>query len=75
MELELVPPGCNQHNAAEVAIRNFKTHFLSILAGVAKYFSPYLWDKLLPQAEITISCNNPTQPLPHICVHTHEWPI
>ena len=30
MELELVPPGCHRRNAAEVAIRNFKTHFLSI---------------------------------------------
>ena len=35
MELELVPPGCHRRNAAEVAIRNFKAHFLSILAGVA----------------------------------------
>merc|ERR1719148_127834 len=33
MELELVPPGCHRRNAAEVAIRNFKSHFLSILAG------------------------------------------
>ena len=28
MEMELVPPGCHQRNAAEVAIRNFKAHFL-----------------------------------------------
>ena len=30
MEYELVPPGCHRRNAAEVAIRNFKAHFLSI---------------------------------------------
>ena len=38
MELELVPPGCHRRNAAEVAIRNFKAHFLSILAGVVDDF-------------------------------------
>ena len=31
LQLELVPPGCHRRNAAEVAIRNFKAHFLSIL--------------------------------------------
>ena len=36
--LELVPPGCHRRNAAEVAIRNFKAHFLSVLAGTAETF-------------------------------------
>jgi hypothetical protein len=35
INMELVPTECHQRNAAEVAIRNFKAHFLSILAGVA----------------------------------------
>jgi hypothetical protein len=30
LTVELVPPGCHQRNAAEVAIRNFKGHFLSV---------------------------------------------
>eukprot|EP00804_Cyclotella_cryptica_P003621 CCRYP_002237-RA/>CCRYP_002237-RA protein AED:0.34 eAED:0.34 QI:0/-1/0/1/-1/1/1/0/435 len=55
MTYELVPPGCHRRNAAEVAIRNFKSHFLSILAGVADDFPMKLWDKLLPQAKITIN--------------------
>ncbi len=54
-DIELVPPGCHQRNAAEVAIRNFKAHFLCILAGVADNFPPSLWDRLLPQTEITIN--------------------
>ena len=37
-EMELVPPGCHQCHAAKVAIRNFKAHFLSVLAGVANDF-------------------------------------
>ena len=49
MKLELVPPGCHRHNAAEVAIQNFKAHFISVLAGTAEGFPPLLWDQLLPQ--------------------------
>ena len=48
MDVELVPPGFHLRNAAEVAIRNFKAHFLSILAGTAKDFPPSLWEILLP---------------------------
>ena len=35
MKMELMPPDCHRLNAAEVAIRNFKAHFLSVLAGTA----------------------------------------
>ena len=48
MKMELVPPGCHRRNAAEVAIRDFKAHFLSVLAGTADDFLPSLWDILLP---------------------------
>jgi hypothetical protein len=34
-------------------ICHFKNHFLSILTGVDA--APYLWDLLLPQAELTIN--------------------
>ncbi len=55
LDMELLPPGCHRCNAAEVAICNFKAHFLSVLAGVANNFPPNLWDWLLPQTEITIN--------------------
>ena len=55
MEMELVPPGCHLRNAAEVAIRNFKAHFLSIFAGTDPDFQMQLWDRLLPQAKITLN--------------------
>jgi hypothetical protein len=42
-------------NRAERAIRTFKDHFLSILVGVDQSFPPYLWDLLLPQAELTLN--------------------
>jgi hypothetical protein len=55
MNMELVPPGCHRQNSAEVAIRNFKSHFLSILAGVADDFPQNLWGHLLLQTEITLN--------------------
>ena len=55
MKLELVPPGCHHRNAAEVAIRNSKARFISVLAGKADSFPPTLWDRLLPQAEVTVN--------------------
>ena len=52
---QLVPPNTHRINAAEQAIRMFKSHFLSILAGVAPYFPRNLWDLLLPQTELTLN--------------------
>ena len=71
MELELVPPGCHRCNAAEVAIRNFKAHFLSILAGVADNFPMQLWDCLLPQAEITINLSRQSNATPTVSAYAH----
>jgi hypothetical protein len=54
-KFQLVPPEMHHCNRAERAIRTFKDHFLSILAGVDQSFPPYLWDLLLPYAEITLN--------------------
>jgi hypothetical protein len=53
--LQLVPPNMHRRNKAERAIRTFKAHFLSILAGVDPAFPPNRWDLLLPQAELTVN--------------------
>jgi hypothetical protein len=45
----------HRRNRAERAIRTFKDHLLAILAGVNAAFPPYLWDLLLPQAELTLN--------------------
>ena len=52
---KLVPPDIRRHNDAERAIRTFKAHFLSVLAGIAPDFPKFLWDQLLPQTEITLN--------------------
>ncbi|KAL7526494.1 hypothetical protein ACHAXR_001517, partial [Thalassiosira sp. AJA248-18] len=70
-QLELVPPGCHRRNAAEVAIHNFKAHFLSILAGVANDFPMQLWDRLLPQAEITVNLLRQSNATPTVSAYAH----
>ena len=52
---QLVPPHTHRINTAERAIRTFKAHFLSILAGVASDFPINIWELLLPQAELTLN--------------------
>jgi hypothetical protein len=69
--IELVPLGCHQCNAAEVAIRNFKAHFLSILAGVADNFPPSLWDRLLPQTKIMINLIQLSNATPTVSAYAH----
>ena len=54
---QLVPPHIHCRNAEERAIRTFKAHFLSILAGVADDFSRNLWDLLIPQIARKVICN------------------
>jgi hypothetical protein len=71
-ELETVPPGCHRRNAAEVAIRNFKSHFLSVLAGTAESFPLHLWDRLLPQTEITLNLLRQSMQHPRF-QHTHTY--
>ena len=48
-------PNVHCCNIAERAIRTFKAHFLSILAGIPSSFPNYLWDKLLPQTELSLN--------------------
>ena len=71
MKMELVPPGCHRCNAAEVAIRNFKTHFLSVLVGIAEGFPSYLWDQLLPQSEVTVNLLRQSNTVPHVSAYVY----
>ena len=71
MLYKLVPPGCHRRNAVEVAIHNFKAHFLNILAGVMPDFPMKLWDKLLPQAKITINLLCQSNTTPTVSAYAH----
>jgi hypothetical protein len=52
---QLVPPHCHRRKAAERAIITFKEHFVAGLSSVDPAFPLHLWDRLLPQAEITLN--------------------
>jgi hypothetical protein len=52
---QLVPPHCHRCNAAERAIRTLKEHFVAGLSSVDPSFPVHLWDRMLPQAEITLN--------------------
>ena len=55
IDFEVVPPHQHRRNAAERAIRTFKNHFLAGLATTHSDFPISEWDRLLPQAIITLN--------------------
>ena len=55
LQYQLVPPEVHRRNAAERAIRTFKNHFLSCLATCHNDFPIREWDRLLPQAILTLN--------------------
>jgi hypothetical protein len=52
---QVVPPYSHRRNAAERAIRSFKDHFIAGLCSTDKSFPMHIWDRLLPQAVITLN--------------------
>ena len=48
-------PNTHQSDDAEIAIRTFKAHFISVLDGVAPDFTRNLWDLLLHQTKVTLN--------------------
>ena len=64
--IQLVPPDNHRRNLAERAIQTFKNHFKSILAGVDDSFPMRLWDRLLPQAVLTLNLLRQSNAVPTI---------
>jgi hypothetical protein len=69
IDFQLVPPGIHRRNAAERAIRTFKNHFIAGLCSVDKNFPLHLWDKLLPQAELTLNLFHGSRINPKLSAH------
>ena len=55
IKYQLVPSHIHRQNSAKRAIRTFKVHFLSILAGVADDSPRLHWYQLIPQSELTLN--------------------
>jgi hypothetical protein len=68
---QLVPPYIHRQNAAERAIRSFKDHLIAGLCSTDKSFPMHLWDRLLPQAVITLNMLGASRINPKISASTH----
>jgi hypothetical protein len=69
LSFQLVPPHIHRRNAAERAIRTFKNHFVAGLASTDKRFPLHLWDRLLPQAELTLNLLRPARLNPKLSAY------
>ena len=69
IQYQLVPPREHRVNAAERAIRTFKNHFVAILHSVDSSFPIAHWDRLLPQATLTLNLLRSSRILPSLSAH------
>jgi hypothetical protein len=68
---QLVPPHFHRRNATERAIGTFKENFLAGLSSVDPAFPLHLWDRLLPQAEITLNLLRTSRLHPQLSAAAH----
>jgi hypothetical protein len=68
---QLVPPYSHRRNSAERAIISFKAHLIAGLCSTDKSFPMHLWDRLLPQAVITLKMLRTSRINPKISAATH----
>jgi hypothetical protein len=71
IDYQLVPPHCHRRNATERAIRTFKEHFVAGLSSVDPAFPLHLWDRLVPQAEITLNLLQTSRLHPQLSAAAH----
>jgi hypothetical protein len=71
VDYQLVPPHCHRRNAAERAIRTFKEHFVAGLSSVDPTFPLHLWDRILPQTEITLNLLRTSRLHPQLSAAAH----
>ena len=64
--INLFPPNVHRSNASEHAICTLKAYFLAILSKVDPTFPSNMWDKLLPQTQLTLNLLHQETLNPHI---------
>ena len=73
-KLQMVPLDSHRANIAEVTIKTWKKHFLSIEAGTASDFPRSFWDELVPQASLTLNLLRKSNATPTVLAHAHLDP-
>ena len=66
MHFQLVPPHLHRNNRAERAIATFKDHLISGIATTDPSFPIHLWDRLIPQAVLTLNLLRPSRYNPRL---------
>jgi hypothetical protein len=69
VDYRLTPAGLRRHNWAERAIQTFNIHFISGLCSTHPNFPLNLWDKLLPQATLTLNLLRLSRINPKLSAH------
>jgi hypothetical protein len=69
IDYQLAPPHIHRRNNAERAIQTFKNHFIAGLCAVTPNFLLKLWEKLLPQATITLNILRKSRINPHMSAY------
>ena len=67
---QLVPPVMHRRNAAERCIRTFKNNFVDGPSSKDNRFTLHLWDRLLPQATITLNMLRASRRNPKMSAYT-----
>jgi hypothetical protein len=68
---QLVPPYSHRRNSAEIAILSFKDHLITGLCSTYNSSPMHLWDRLLPQAVITLNMLRTSRINPKLSAATH----
>jgi hypothetical protein len=71
MIYQLVPPHFHRRNTVEHEIRTFKEHFVAGLSSLDPDFPMHLWDRLLPQTEITLNLLRTSRLHPQLSAAAH----
>jgi hypothetical protein len=71
VDYKLVPSHCHRRNAAERDIHTFKEHFVAGSASVDPYFPLHLWDRMLPQSELTLNLLRTSRQHPQLSAAAH----
>ena len=69
MDFQIAAPGDHRLNFAERAIQTFKNHFVSVLHGCDPQFPANQWDRLVPQAVMTLNMVRPSRINPRLSAY------
>ena len=75
IKFQLAPPHIHRRNAVERAIQTFKHHFLAGLASCNDEFPVREWDRLVPQAQLTLNLLRNSRLKPKLSAHAYLFGV